>query len=256
MLKSIVFAAALAVCDLASAAESGFTIFLIGDSTMTNQAVIPPSPLRGWGQMLPLYFQDGVRVENHAMSGRSSRSFMAEGRWKTVLDRLKAGDHVIIQFGHNDQKSKDPKRFTKPFGEFQDNLRRYVKETREHQARPILVTPVSRAVWDAEGNFLDTHGDYPKAVLQVAAGDKVPVLDLETKTRELILQLGQERAKSLFANAAPGDFANLPKGRSDGSHFNASGACRVCDFAVQEMMTAVPDLAKWLRAGATDPMRK
>lgn len=103
ILKSIVFAAALALCHLASAAEAGFTIFLIGDSTMTTQAVIPPSPLRGWGQMLPLYFQDGVRIENHARSGRSSRSFKAEGHWKTMLDRLKAGDYVIKEEGLKDR---------------------------------------------------------------------------------------------------------------------------------------------------------
>jgi lysophospholipase L1-like esterase len=231
------------------------TVFLIGDSTMTNQSVIPATPLRGWGQMLPLYFKEGVRIENHAMSGRSSKSFLAEGRWKVVLERLKEGDYVVIQFGHNDQKDKDPKRFTGPFGDFTVNLARYVKETRERKALPILVTPVSRSVWDKEGKFTNTHGDYPKAVKQLATGQNVPVLDLEARTRELLLKLGPERSKSLFANAEPGDFANLPEGRKDGTHFNAAGACRVCDFAVEELKTAVPELAKWLKTGTVDPTR-
>jgi len=238
------------------ASSTAPTVFMIGDSTMATHAVLPASPTRGWGQMFQPYFKDTLRVENHAMSGRSSKSFIAEGRWKAVLDRLTENDYVIIQFGHNDQKNKDPSRFTEPAGEFTDNLARYVKETRGHKAFPILVTPVSRAVWDKDGNFIDTHRDYPKAVKQVAAEQKVPVLDLEARTRELILKLGQERSKNLFANADPGDYEALPKGRSDGSHFNAYGACRVCDYAAMEIKKNVPELAKHLREGGTDPLRK
>ncbi len=258
-LKRLISVTALSFLACAPAAEPSagtVTVFMIGDSTMADHAPLPPDPLRGWGQMFSIYFKDGVQVRNHAMSGRSSKSFITEGRWKAVLDRLKEGDYVIIQFGHNDQKNLDPKRFTQPFGEFKDNLARFVSETREHKAFPILVTPVSRSVWDKEGNFIDTHGDYPKAVKQLAEEEKVPVLDLEKRTRELILKFGQERAKSLFGNAEPGDYASMPEGHKDGTHFNANGASRVCGFAAEEIKRSVPELAKWLKIGNSDPMKR
>lgn len=232
------------------------TIFMIGDSTMTNTAVIPATPTRGWGQLLPLYFKEEVHIENHAMSGRSSKSFITEGRWKVAIERIKEGDYLIIQFGHNDEKDQDPKRFTAPFGEFTENLARFVREARDKKAFPILVTPVARANFEKNGAFRDTHGDYPKAVRELAKKENIPLLDLEAKTHALYLQLGPERSKSLFGNAEPGDFATLPKGHSDSTHFNAAGACRVCDFAVEEMKIAVPELAKWLKTGGSDAMRR
>jgi lysophospholipase L1-like esterase len=232
-----------------------FTIFMVGDSTMTNAPVIPASPTRGWGQLLPLYFKGNLHIENHAMSGRSSKSFISEGRWKAVMERLKEGDYVIIQFGHNDEKNQDPKRFTAPFGEFTENLARFVREARGKKAFPILVTPVSRAIFEKDGTFRDTHGDYPKAVRELAKKENVPLLDLEARTRALYLQLGPERSKGLFGNAEPGDFPNLPKGHNDSTHFNAAGACRVCDFAIEEMKTAVPELAQFAKTSNPDPAK-
>ena len=226
------------------------TLFLIGDSTVTNLPLIPAQPARGWGQMLPLYLKHGIRMENHASSGQSSRSFILTGMWQKVHDKLKKGDFLIIQFGHNDAKP-DEKRHTEPFAEYTENLTRYVKEARELGATPILCTPPCRAFYDKQGQLMDTHHDYPKAMRQLAEKEHVPLLDLEAKTAELLRHLGPDRAKALFANAEPGDYAAFPQGRSDGTHFNASGASIICDFAVADILKNEPGLAKWVLEGKT-----
>src|ERR1039458_9120307 len=160
--------------------RTGFTIFMIGDSTMADKPVNPPDPERGWGQMLPMYFKDGVRIENHAVNGRSSKSFLDEGRWEPVLNQLNPGDYVIIEFGHNDEKKKDPKRYTEPFGSFKQNLELFIRESREHKATPVLATPVARRKFDDNGGLVDTHGDYVKAVRQVAQEQRALLLEMNT----------------------------------------------------------------------------
>jgi lysophospholipase L1-like esterase len=257
LILAICFLACRVPCPPLSAAEEHLpTLFLIGDWTVTNQAVIPAQPLRGWGQLLPLYLKVGIRVENHASSGQSSRSFIGTGRWQVVHDRLKPGDFLIIQFGHNDGKP-DEKRHTEAFGEYSENLSRYVREAREKGATPLLATPPCRAVFDrVSGQLVDTHHDYPKAARQLAVKEHVPLLDLEAKTAELLRHLGPERAKALFANCAPGDFASVPKGRSDGTHFNAYGASVICDFVMADVMKNAPELAKWVMQGRAEAVEK
>jgi lysophospholipase L1-like esterase len=230
-----------------SQAPERITIFMVGDSTMANKPLAPAQPERGWGQLFPLYFKDTVHVENLALNGRSSKSFRDEGRWKPVEDNLRPGDYVIIQFGHNDEKKDQPKRYTEPFGSFKQNLEQYIREVREKKGKPILATPVVRRAFSDEGELRDTHGDYVTAVRQVAAEQNVPLLDLERRSAELLKQLGPERSKKLFMWIEPDEFVTIPKGRQDNTHFNAYGASRICDLAVDEIKTAVPDLVQWLR---------
>jgi len=231
----------------AKPAQSGFTLFLIGDSTMADKPVIPANPERGWGQLLPLYFQDSVRIENHAVNGRSTKSFLAEGRWATVTNRLQPGDFVIIQFGHNDEKKNDTNRYTEPFGSFETNLARFVRETRELRATPILATPVARRKFDDNGRLVDTHGDYVTAVRQTARELQAPLLDLNRLSAELLTRLGPDSSKRLFDWIPAGEFDNRPKGLSDDTHFNAYGASRICDLAVMEIEATVPALAERLK---------
>jgi lysophospholipase L1-like esterase len=233
----------------AADATNRFTIFMIGDSTMANKPLIPAYPERGWGQMLPQYFRSGVRVENHAMNGRSSKSFIDEGRWDAVRGLLKPGDWVIIQFGHNDEKDKDPKRFTEPFGEFKTNLTMFVMETRARGANPVLCTSVARRKFDENGNVVDTHGDYIKVTREVAAEQKVPLLDLNKSTDALLRQLGPEKSKAVYDWFTTNEFSGLKKNLEDDTHFNAYGASRICDFAVEEIKANVPELAKYLNTG-------
>jgi lysophospholipase L1-like esterase len=227
--------------------QTGFTIFLVGDSTMADKPLIPANPERGWGQMLPMYFKDGVRIENHAVNGRSSKSFLDEGRWEPVLNQLKPGDYVIIEFGHNDEKKKDPKRYTEPFGGFKTNLAMFVRETRAHRATPILATPVARKKFDDNGGLVDTHGDYVTAVRQVAQEQQAPLLDLNLRSTELLTRLGPDSSKRLYDWIPAGEFERHPKGLSDDTHFNAYGASRMCDLAVGEIESNVPKLAVWLK---------
>ncbi|MBN1554296.1 MAG: rhamnogalacturonan acetylesterase [Phycisphaerae bacterium] len=222
-------------------------IFMIGDSTMQSYRLTPAQPLRGWGQMLPVYVKDGVTVENHAMGGRSSKSFRAEGRWKRIMDKLRPGDYVIIQFGHNDEKG-DPNRHTEPFGTFKENLARYVSEVRSKGGKPILATSIVRRRFDKEGKFQDSHGDYIVAVRKLAKEQNVPLLDLEKQSRKLVRKLGPRLSKKIYLWIDPKEYKSLPKGKSDDTHLGPYGASRICDLAVEEIKTAAPDLAKWLRS--------
>jgi lysophospholipase L1-like esterase len=228
--------------------QSGFTIFMIGDSTMADKPLIPANPERGWGQMLPMYFQDGVRVENDAVNGRSSKSFIDQGRWEAVANRLRPGDYVIVQFGHNDEKKKDPQRYTEPFGGFKTNLARFIRESREHGATPILATPIARRKFDDHGGLVDTHGDYVKAVREVAREQRAALLDLNARSAGLLAQLGPESSKRLYDWIPAGEFARHPKALTDDTHFNAYGASRICDLAVGEIESNVPKLAIWLKS--------
>lgn len=243
----------------ALAQTNPITLHMIGDSTMANKPVIPANPERGWGQMFHMYFKDTVRVENYAQGGRSTKSFIAEGRWDTVRAALKPGDFVIIQFGHNDEKTNDVNRGTAPFGEYTTNLVRFIRETRERKATPILATPVARRKFDDQARLIDTHGDYPKAVRAVAAEQKVSLLELCTGTERLLQQLGPESSKRLFRWIPAGEFGPGAKLFEDDTHFNAYGASRVCDLAVAEIESKVPELASRLNrkpAGTSQPAEK
>jgi lysophospholipase L1-like esterase len=230
-----------------SSSGSEIVLYMAGDSTMADKPVIPANPERGWGQLLPLYFKPGVRVENHAANGRSSKSFRDEGKWQVILDRIKPGNYVIIQFGHNDEPGKGPQRYTEPFGSYTSNLVAYVQETRVRSGIPILATSVARRKFDDQGKLIDTHGDYIVATRQVAEKLNVPLLDLNKDTSELLSKMGDEQTKRLYDWIPPGEFAQRPDGLKDDTHFNAFGASRVCDLAVEEMNTAVPALAVWLK---------
>ena len=118
-------------------------IFMIGDSTMADKP-LADNPERGWGQLFPQYFTSDAIIKNYAVNGRSTKSFIKEGRWDTVLKYLQKDDWVFIQFGHNDQKIDDTNRYAAPQTAYHDNLVRFVKETRAKGANPILVTPVMR----------------------------------------------------------------------------------------------------------------
>jgi lysophospholipase L1-like esterase len=236
-----------AAAAAARAEVGGFTVFLVGDSTMADRPLTPSSPERGWGQMLPLYFKESVRVENHASCGRSSKSFRDEGRWDVVLSRLEPRDYLVIGFGHNDQKSRDATRYTRPFAEFEDNLRAYVAEARSRGARPILATPIVRRVFDEKGDLVDTHGDYTRAIRELAAEEDVPVVDLNRRSERLVRKLGPKLSRRIYLWVQPVEYAPQLIVREDDSHFGAYGATRMCDLAVEEIQAKVPDLARWLR---------
>ncbi|GAA5020959.1 hypothetical protein GCM10011506_03700 [Marivirga lumbricoides] len=224
------------------------TIFLVADSTVSDKPFNEGgNPEKGWGQIFPLYLKEGIKVDNHAVNGRSTKSFMDEGRWDKVLQLIKPGDYVIIEFGHNDQKSEDPKRYADPELAYRANLKKYIADTRAKGAFPILATPIVRRKFDTNGQLVDTHGKYPEVVKAVGEEENVPVLDLHEKSRKLVSTYGEERSKQLFLHIAPGDYASLPEGRNDDTHLSPWGAFRICDLVAEELEIKVPELAKYLK---------
>ena len=224
------------------------TIYLVGDSTMANKPRLG-HPERGWGQMFTAWVKAPARVENHAMNGRSTKSFIDEGRWDTVRQSLRPGDWVIIQFGHNDAKQHAPERYAAPQGDYQDNLIRMVTETLKQGAYPILATPVARRKWDEAGlNMVPTHGDYPSAMRKVADEMSVPLLEMERLTTDLEEASGVEGSKALHLWFEPGIHPAIPDGLQDNTHYSETGARQVSARVAAEIRRQVPALARWLRA--------
>ncbi len=235
---------ALAALVTARAAEPP-RVFLAGDSTMADKPLDLPE--RGWGMALGPLLREGVAVRNHAMNGRSTKSFLDEGRWAKLAAELRPGDFVLIQFAHNDEKREDPKRFTDPATTFRENLRRFVREARARGAVPLLATPVCRRKFDSAGKLRDTHGDYPAAVRAVAQEEQVPLLDLERATAAWLQREGDVPSRRFFMWLAPGAHPRIPEGRQDDTHFVAAGAEAVAALAVAAIREQNLPLAPWLR---------
>lgn len=215
---------------------------------MADKSKTPPNPETGWGQALPeLLKPEAVKVANYAMNGRSTKSFIDEGRWTKVLASLQPGDFVIIQFGHNDEKLENPTVGAPARGAYQDNLRRFIHEARERGATPILATPVARRKWDEHGQLRDTHGDYPAALRDVAAEEKVPLLELNLLTMELERAHGIEGSKRLHLYYPGGVYERWKEPVHDDTHFSEYGASRVAALAVQEFLRLQLPPAKWVR---------
>ena len=230
------------LCD-----KHSITVYMIGDSTMANKP-LADNPERGWGMTLQSFFNPSVTVENHAMNGRSTRSFLYENRWQPIVDKLKKGDFVIIQFGHNDGSKEKKERYTTPY-EYKTNLIRFVNETRSRKSTPILCTPIMRRRFDENGVFYDTHGVYPDLVRQVADSMKIPLVDMHRKSEKLIIEYGEEGSKKLFLFIEPGKHASLPDGKEDNTHFSELGAQEIAKLFVEGIREQKLKLARRLKPG-------
>ena len=230
----------------ATLGQEPITIYLAGDSTMAEK--LPEKrPETGWGEFLQQFFQeDKVRVENHAKNGRSTRTFIQEKRWSAIIEKLKTGDYVFIQFGHNDQSKEKVDRYTSP-ADYRKNLVRFITEVREKKAIPVLLTPVMRRRFDKKGNFYDTHGEYPDIVRSVAAENKVALIDTHRKSERVIKQYGVEESKKLFLQLKPNEHANYPKGIEDNTHFSPLGAELMAGLAVEGIRELKLGLASYLK---------
>ena len=273
--RLMLFAALFVLLAAFQAEKPVITIFMIGDSTMANKDLIGGNPERGWGQMLPGFFTEDIRVDNHAVNGRSSKSFIDESRWDKVLARIKKGDYVFIQFGHNDEKPKAD-RHTDPGTTFDANLRKFVNETRAKGGIPVLFNSIVRrnfgtgadtaAVQAAvnqddyrkdagketsagqSGNrLIDTHGDYLLSPRNVARELNVPFVDMNKITHDLVEGLGPEESKKLFMWVEPHTVPAMPKGREDNTHLNIYGGRVIAGLTVDAIAKAVPALAPYVR---------
>lgn len=220
-------------------------IHLIGDSTLAPKSA-NKRPEMGWGEALGRFFNEGIEVVNHAVNGRSSKSFRDEGRWDRVLEQLQPGDWVAIQFGHNDQKDQDASRYAAPWGDYADNLKRYAEEARQKGAEAILLTSICRRKFDTTGRLLDTHGEYPEVVRAVAAEIGAPLVDMEALSRSMLSNLGDEPSKRLFLHLAPGEHANYPGGVSDDTHLVEAGAAAHAELFARSVKAQAPLLSRQL----------
>lgn len=244
------------------------TIFIIGDSTAANKDISGGKQERGWGMALQCYFDDNILVDNHAVNGRSSLSFIREGRWDKVLEKIRPGDYVIIQFGHNDEKSGE-KRHTDPGSTFDYIMAKYVRETREKGGIPVLMNCVVRrnfftkapqndddeslrtttfkdGVKMVEGDSLiDTHGLYRVAPRDVAQRMNVHFVDANQITHNLEQGLGTEASKKLHMWFRPGEEPSVPDGRQDNTHYNVYGAHVVAKLLADALCEEIPLLKKY-----------
>lgn len=222
-------------------APAPIRVYLIGDSTLAPKEV-KAYPETGWGTPFAVFFDETVTVDNRAQNGRSTRTFIEEKRWQAVADALRPGDYVFIQFGHNDEVPTKAAHTTET--EFQQNLRRFVAETRAKKALPVLLTPVARRKFDATGQVEDTHATYAELLRGVARDTQTPLLDLSRSSMALLQQFGPENSKLLFNHLQPGEHPNYPAGRTDDTHFSELGARRVAELVLAELRAQKLELAE------------
>jgi len=219
------------------------TVYLAGDSTVTDQRA---EPAASWGQMLPSFFQGDIAIANHAESGETLKSFITELRLAKALSRMKAGDWLIIQFGHNDEKKQWPQTYADPHSTYRAYLRVFIAEARLRGATPILVTPTERRNFDASGHIVPSHGDYPEAVRAVAREEGVGLIDLTRMTTTFYQALGPQRALLAFND-----------GGKDKTHHNNYGAYEIARMVASGFEAADRRLAGHLlgQARRYDPAK-
>jgi pectinesterase len=268
-IKLLAVLMALVLLCTSATKQKTTTIFIIGDSTAAKKDLSKGSPERGWGMALQCYFDDSfIHVDNHAVNGRSSKSFIDEGRWQKVLDKMQPGDYVIIQFGHNDEKPQSA-RHTEPGSTFDANLAKFVNETRAKGGIPILMNPVVRRNFAVkavkndddealrnttfkdganikEGNVLvDTHGLYAVAPRNVADSLHVLFVDATQITHDLEQGLGVEDSKKLHMWYKPGEHPAIPDGKQDNTHYNIYGAHQVARLLADALCEEIPLFSKY-----------
>jgi lysophospholipase L1-like esterase len=219
-------------------------VWLIGDSTLcqyeTNRA-----PLTGWGMPFAIFFDSTVQIDNRAKGGRSTRTFISENRWQPIADSLQEGDYVLMQFGHNDEakEEKYKDRYT-PVPDYKTNLIKFITETRAKKAIPVLITPVTRMRFDKDGKIQETHIEYSAAVWEIGKAYNAPVIDLDSKSRDLLQKFGPEYSKMLFMQLDSLEHPNYPAGQKDNTHFNEFGARRMAELVLAEIRNLKLELAE------------
>jgi len=236
----------VAAVPTAIAQNHPITVFIAGDSTAAIK-LAEKRPETGWGEMLQQHLDEKkVSVDDRAQNGRSTKTFISEGRWQAIVDALRPGDIVFVQFGHNDESKDKGERYTPP-EDFRKNLIRFVADVRSKKATIVLMTPVARRKFDKEGKLVDTHGEYPGIVRDVAKHEKVKLIDMQQKTATLLTSYGDEPSRKLFLQLKPDENPNYPKGVEDNTHFNPTGAAEVAKLVVDGIREQKLSIAKYLK---------
>ena len=206
------------------------------------------NPEKGWCQVLPSFFDlNQVAIDNRAVNGRSTKSFIKEKRWDSVYNSLQPGDYVFIQFGHNDAKAADSTRYTNPHTSYRHNLIRFVTQTREKGATPIIFSSITRRNFNEQGVLINTHADYTLEARLVAQEYNVPFIDMEYYTELLEMKYGPEKSKQLHLHYKIGENLFFPEGKEDNTHLNIKGATEIAKIAITELKKTNLDLVKYIK---------
>ncbi len=239
--------AGFATVQVSGQSGSGFTIHLMGDSTMADKDISKGSSERGWGMVFENFVDDEVHVINYAKNGRSTKSFIDEGLWDKVKENVNPGDYIFIEFGHNDQKADKPAVYADAWGSYQDNLRMFINTARELGATPVLLTPVARRHF--HDGVLDegTLGDYPAAMKAVAEETGTVLIDMHAATIAWLKEAGDLASREYFMWVEPWTNAAFPEGAQDNTHSNARGARRNCLTVCDSIKVKLPGIAGHLQ---------
>lgn len=221
----------VAVASAFQTSETKTTIFIAGDSTAQSYKEEQHGLIKGWGQMLSMYMTNDVKIDNRAMGGRSTKSFIDEGRWDRLIADVKKGDFVFIQFGHNDA-SKKPERHAS-HEDYKKNLVKFIEEVRAKEATPVLLTSVVMRTF-VNGNLVDDRlKGYPVIMRQVAKDYKVLLIDVNLKTRDFVTMLGDKASIPYYRWVEPGVDPIFPEGKKDDTHMMEKGAKQVALFVAE-----------------------
>lgn len=231
--------AACVVIGILAVKDKPARILMAGDSTMADKEEIA-FPETGWGQVLPSFFDDQVVIENHSRNGRSTRTFISEGRWDFLLSHVQKGDYVVIQFGHNDQSIKKADRYTTP-EQYKANLTKMVKETRDKGGIPIICTPIERRKFDKSGNFVDQHGNYPNLARQVAKEQNTILIDMQHSSMDFIIAAGDSGSCQYFLHVKAGECKKHPDGKIDNTHLKPVGAMAMAQLFIDGLQAQKED---------------
>jgi len=222
------------------AGDKNITIYMAGDSTMAIKET-RAYPETGWGMPFTWFWDSTVTVVNRAKNGRSTKTFVSEGLWKSIIDEAKPGDYILIQFGHNDESVDKKERYSPP-DSFKRNLTRFISDARSRKAIPILLTPVGRRKFDSSGRIMETHFVYSQLTREVAAEQKIEIIDLDRRSQQLYQDFGPEASKLLFLQLKRGEHPNYPDGKEDNTHFNELGARLVAQLVLEDLRIIAPEL--------------
>lgn len=221
--------------------KSIVSIYIAGDSTAADKKQ-EEKPMSGWGEFIGKHFDASVVIKNHAVNGRSTKSFVEQNLLDNILTEIKTGDILLIQFGHNDQKKDDPERFTEPGTEYKENLVLFIDEAHKRGAYPILLTSISRRQFVKGQLNKNSLGDYPEAMRDVARELQVPLIDMNKLTSDYLAVLGEEQSKNMFLHLKAGEYDNYPNGLTDDTHFSEGGAKTIAKMTAEELVRTVDRL--------------
>lgn len=245
LISGLCVAVSLSVSAQAAQDKPEARLHLVGDSTMSDKPNLS-YPERGWGQLLPEFLLPKLEVVNHAKNGRSTRRFVNEGRWQSLITSLKEGEYVLIQFGHNDQKKSDPARYASPDKDYPAYLHQFIDEVRAKGGIPMIASSICRRNFDDKGNLKRDLQAYADAAEKVAKEANVAYFDMQAMTCNYIEELGKDAAQPYFIQVPADLYEKHPDGKTDNTHLTVQGASRVAQFFIRDLKKQGHPLAKFV----------